>query len=304
MEPLTPSQIAAIAHQVVGHGAEGLVCHNLTGRVRFANSHACTSLGYPFEDMVTKSIADYTPEWSEEWWGQHCKRTLDNGNDSLFTYHCNQKGTSYPVEMRSIPHIISDTNEQLICTLIRRAQHTKRYISMLEHAETSHRIGSFDLNVLDQTIIVSANLFAMMGTQQANDLRPSRITERLSQEDAARWSAELVRFLEGFHRMDETFVMRAAAGKKVLMQVVMWSRMEAGLVTGITGHYQMVEQAGKEGMISLEESQRRHIIRALRYTNGRVTGPNGAGRLLKINGKTLFARMKKLKINREDYTNR
>lgn len=294
----------ALANQVVGHGEQELVCLNLEGQVRYANDTACSSLGYPFEDMLGKCVADYTPSWSEEWWGQHCRRTIENGKDALYTYHCDKSGTRYPVEMRSVPHIINETNEQLICTLVRRAEHSRRYINMLENVESSHRIGSFDLNVLDQTIIVSSNLFAMMGTQDVEELRPSAISNRLRKEDAVRWTAEMVNFLSGFHRMDETYVMRAAAEREVLMRVVMWSRMEAGMVTGITGHYEIVKDSGRENMISLEESQRRHIIQALRYTNGRVTGPNGAGKLLQINGKTLFARMKKLNINREDYTSR
>jgi hydrogenase-4 transcriptional activator len=42
---------------------------------------------------------------------------------------------------------------------------------------------------------------------------------------------------------------------------------------------------------------RRHIETALRATDGRVEGPHGAARLLKINPHTLRARMRKLKIN-------
>ena len=42
---------------------------------------------------------------------------------------------------------------------------------------------------------------------------------------------------------------------------------------------------------------RRHIEAALHETNGRVEGPHGAARLLRINPHTLRARMRKLKIN-------
>lgn len=52
---------------------------------------------------------------------------------------------------------------------------------------------------------------------------------------------------------------------------------------------------------SLEESQKNHIIEALRRTNGRISGSKGAANLLQINDKTLVSRMKKLEINKEDY---
>jgi transcriptional regulator with GAF, ATPase, and Fis domain len=42
---------------------------------------------------------------------------------------------------------------------------------------------------------------------------------------------------------------------------------------------------------------RRHIESALMETHGRIEGPHGAARLLRINPHTLRARMRKLKID-------
>ncbi len=49
---------------------------------------------------------------------------------------------------------------------------------------------------------------------------------------------------------------------------------------------------------TLEEMQRQHILQALERTQWRVTGPQGAARLLGMKGQTLFSRMKKLGIER------
>ena len=51
------------------------------------------------------------------------------------------------------------------------------------------------------------------------------------------------------------------------------------------------------GIEPLDLVMRRHIEAALRATHGRVEGPHGAARLLRINPHTLRARMRKLKIN-------
>jgi len=51
----------------------------------------------------------------------------------------------------------------------------------------------------------------------------------------------------------------------------------------------------------LDVVMRRHIESALRETFGRVEGPHGAARLLRINPHTLRARMKKLKIDRRQF---
>jgi len=57
------------------------------------------------------------------------------------------------------------------------------------------------------------------------------------------------------------------------------------------------EPASSPGILSLDEAMRRHIESALNATHGRVEGPYGAARLLKINPHTLRARMRKLGID-------
>jgi formate hydrogenlyase transcriptional activator len=53
-----------------------------------------------------------------------------------------------------------------------------------------------------------------------------------------------------------------------------------------------------ESISTLEETQRQHILRALRQTEWRIAGPNGAAQLLGIKRTTLQARMRKLGIKR------
>lgn len=50
--------------------------------------------------------------------------------------------------------------------------------------------------------------------------------------------------------------------------------------------------------VTLEETQRQHILRVLRQTQWRISGPNGAAQLLGIKRTTLQARMRKLDIKR------
>lgn len=291
----------ALANRIVGAAEPDLLCVNLEGELRYANRSACDRLGYEFADLVKKKIADYSPNYSKDVWEGHCRRTISNGADQIYTYHKNCKGHRYPVVIYSVPYVVTETSEQLICSKVQNAQSSVRYKRMLEMVETSQRIGSFDFNLADHSILASESLMAMMGTTDPEVLKPAVIADRLSKEDAARWNLEMIHFINGYHRMDERFVMRTIAGQQALVRVVIWSVMREGNVTGITGYYALINESGRERLVSLEENQRQHIIKALRYTNGRVTGPSGAGKLLDINGKTLFARMKKLNIKREDY---
>ena len=52
-------------------------------------------------------------------------------------------------------------------------------------------------------------------------------------------------------------------------------------------------------IVTLEEAERQHIVRALELTGWRVSGGKGAAKILNINHKTLFSRMKKLGIQRK-----
>ena len=60
-----------------------------------------------------------------------------------------------------------------------------------------------------------------------------------------------------------------------------------------------VSEASADGFPTLEEMQRQHIIDALEKTRWRVTGPQGAARLLGMKGQTLFSKMKRLGIERQ-----
>ncbi|MEM6362235.1 MAG: sigma-54-dependent Fis family transcriptional regulator, partial [Bacteroidota bacterium] len=49
---------------------------------------------------------------------------------------------------------------------------------------------------------------------------------------------------------------------------------------------------------SFEETQKDYIIKVLDYTNWRVSGPSGAATILDMKAKTLFAKMKRLGIEK------
>jgi transcriptional regulator with GAF, ATPase, and Fis domain len=55
-------------------------------------------------------------------------------------------------------------------------------------------------------------------------------------------------------------------------------------------------EAEKDSFITLEEMERRHILRALTRTGGVLAGPQGAARLLGMSRSTVWSRMRKLGI--------
>ena len=55
----------------------------------------------------------------------------------------------------------------------------------------------------------------------------------------------------------------------------------------------------RDGVVTLDENERAHILRAMTIAGGKVHGPGGAARMLGINPSTLRSRMQKLGIQRE-----
>lgn len=58
----------------------------------------------------------------------------------------------------------------------------------------------------------------------------------------------------------------------------------------------MTAAAAADDICSLEDAERRHIVKALERTGGVLAGPNGAAELLGVNRSTLWSRMRKLGI--------
>ncbi|RJR52962.1 MAG: GAF domain-containing protein [Desulfobacteraceae bacterium] len=78
-------------------------------------------------------------------------------------------------------------------------------------------------------------------------------------------------------------------------------RISAGDVEKILEASRPQGQSGSEEVASLRESERQHIIKALSRTRGVLGGKEGAARLLSLPRSTLQYRIKKLRIQPEDY---
>jgi DNA-binding NtrC family response regulator len=67
------------------------------------------------------------------------------------------------------------------------------------------------------------------------------------------------------------------------------------------GELEMPEETSQAGDSSLEATEREHILRILRETNGKIGGADGAAARLGLIRTTLNSKMKKLGIERKNY---
>jgi hydrogenase-4 transcriptional activator len=114
-----------------------------------------------------------------------------------------------------------------------------------------------------------------------------------------------VRALAGYRWPGNVREMAAVIDRAVLIGQGQTLEMAAALGHGAalveTPRSPVPVDDGPSSIEPLEAVIRRHIETALRATHGRVEGPHGAARLLRVNPHTLRARMRKLSIDRRAF---
>jgi two-component system cell cycle sensor histidine kinase/response regulator CckA len=83
----------------IDHAQIGVLQVDDDGSIYYANEHACQSLGYTVEELLTLKIWDVDPSLDQERWKAHRKRTRALGTSLMEATHRRKDGTEFPVEV-------------------------------------------------------------------------------------------------------------------------------------------------------------------------------------------------------------
>jgi PAS domain S-box-containing protein len=72
---------------------------NPQGRIVYVNEAACRSLAYSREELLSLSLPDIDPLWTQAVWEEGWKRTKQVGSQALESKHRNKQGKVFPVEV-------------------------------------------------------------------------------------------------------------------------------------------------------------------------------------------------------------
>jgi transcriptional regulator with GAF, ATPase, and Fis domain len=118
-------------------------------------------------------------------------------------------------------------------------------------------------------------------------------------------SEDDVRVLAGYRWPGNVREMAAVMDRAVLIgqgrTLNVSAALGQGTLTTTSAPMRTIEGTRSTSIEPLDLVIRRHIETALLATHGRVEGPHGAARLLRINPHTLRARMRKLQIDRRAF---
>ena len=83
----------------IDHAQLGILQVDDDGSIYYANEHACESLGYTSEEILTLKIWDVDLNLDQEKWKPHRERTRALVKSSIETTHRRKDGTEFPVEV-------------------------------------------------------------------------------------------------------------------------------------------------------------------------------------------------------------
>ena len=93
----------------VDHAADAIFWVNCEGRLVYANEQAVRSLGYPQEELLTKTVADLDPNTPAELWPAIWAHLQVEGGIVLESVHRRKDGSEFPVWVKAVFYDDGDT---------------------------------------------------------------------------------------------------------------------------------------------------------------------------------------------------
>jgi PAS domain-containing protein len=296
MEPLLPEQLQQLAAQYLEQMNEWLVCIDAEGRIVYANPSAQSDLGIENPQSGNLRVLDTPFFLSPDTWARYFDKTLAQGQASQSVYH--REDESRHLFIISRPLRIQEQN--VLWSKVKEVSETLVYRDMLESIEKAIGVGSWEWRIKEQTLIASGVAKQICGVSSDRELLPGRMAKHFADGYRILWEEALDTLVQEKTPF-ELELLYERKGKQKWLLTHCLPVLQDDSVVMVRGFFKDISAAkSPAGFRSLEAVQREHILEALKKTNWRVSGPKGAARLLQMNDKTLFARMKKLGIQKPD----
>ncbi|MEM6830829.1 MAG: PAS domain S-box protein [Bacteroidota bacterium] len=143
---------------------------NADGEIEYLNKSLRKQLGYTKNEVDGLTIYDINPRTTQQEWTNHWKEVEEGGTVNFKTIHKRKGGFLYDVEV--FAQFFSNNRKKLICAVVNEITKSSFYRRVLNKAEELVCVGGWKLNVQDQSIIATDQLFEIFGVKDAEDIRP------------------------------------------------------------------------------------------------------------------------------------
>ncbi len=298
MNPLNTTEISTMASGLVSQMDGNIFCLDAEGVIRYANPSACNDLGYKLDHLLTKTLFEHSPGLRKSQWKDHYEKTITDGSCQFISYHKNTYGQVYPVQTTST---LLDKESDYICCMVRSLKEARHYSDLLDQIAAANGLGGFEIDLNSGYLLTTDSLLQIMQIRDPEEIRFENVQKKMSPNSSERYRIKLAEERAGGSPLSGVFEFITPLGNSQWFELTHLPSRDSSDSNLIRGYFKLLEDDTENDRFDLEECQRRHIRRVLQRTNGRVSGKKGAAILLNINPKTLFARMRKMGIERNDF---
>ncbi|MEE9296020.1 MAG: PAS domain S-box protein [Phycisphaerae bacterium] len=136
----------------VDHSSDAIYWVRADGRISYVNRSACEQLGYSYAELVSMSVPEIDPDFSQEDWPAHWEEMKRAGSMTFEAHHQTKDGEVFPVEITT-NHLVH-RGEEYIWAYARNITERKRAEDILR-------------KMADETGAINQDLLAINDAHQA-----------------------------------------------------------------------------------------------------------------------------------------
>lgn len=174
----------------VDHAVDQIFLIDSSGYFVDVNESACRRLGYTKEELLTMSIMDIDPDYSQEAYARCWATVKQTGQLHVETRNRSKSGEIYPVEV--VANYLCHNGQELDCVFVRDISERKQAEEIIRESELRYKLltdATFDGVALhDEGVLLEVNL----GLEQMFGYGPSELIGRSILELVADESRDLV----------------------------------------------------------------------------------------------------------------
>ncbi|HPM75829.1 MAG TPA: PAS domain S-box protein [bacterium] len=119
------------------HAKDSILWVGNAGNIVYANDSACSSLGYPRDELLQMKVFDIDPDFPAGQWENHKQQMRENGYMSFESRHIRKDGTIFPVEVNT--NYFSFDDQFFAIAFDRDISERKRVETVLRESEKRFR---------------------------------------------------------------------------------------------------------------------------------------------------------------------
>ncbi|GJM32221.1 MAG: hypothetical protein DHS20C18_12220 [Saprospiraceae bacterium] len=163
-QPITSQQSLRTYLEILDMNPQGILLIDQSGKIKGANKIAAKELGYSPDEIEKLTIFEVNPFYSLISWRRMWKRLLEQKQIEEETELIAQNNVVFPV--RTIAKLAEIGEEKICCCFIENLLETNRYRDLLSITSEISRIGSWEIDLLANQVILTESALKILDIQE------------------------------------------------------------------------------------------------------------------------------------------